>query len=76
MHTTKETSGFSQQNLPGDDSVGLAAKGNYLFDKVEPVLHHKSLPKGTKGSANIKQQNRNVGRVNIEDITYINIFFN
>lgn len=69
MHTTKETSGFSQQNLPGDDSVGLAAKGNYLFDKVEPVLHHKSLPKGTKGSANIKQQNRNVGRP--QDRTHI-----
>lgn len=30
--------------------------------KVERVLHHKSLPKGTKGSANTKQQIRNVGR--------------
>ncbi|KAH6830243.1 CRM family member 2 [Perilla frutescens var. hirtella] len=62
VHTTKETLGFSQQNLPRDDSVGPEAKGKYLFDKVEPGVHHKSLPKGTKDFASIKQQIGNVGR--------------
>lgn len=61
MHTPKEILVFSEQNLPRDDSVGLAAKSKYLFDKVEPELHHKSLPKGTKDFASIKQQVGNVG---------------
>lgn len=59
VHTANATLDFSPPNLLGDDSVGPAAKNNYLFEKVEPELHHKSSPKGTRGFA--------VGRVNSED---------
>ncbi|KAG6383942.1 hypothetical protein SASPL_156274 [Salvia splendens] len=45
VHAANVTLDFSPPNVLGDDSVGPAAKRNYLFEKVEPELHHKSSPK-------------------------------
>lgn len=63
---TKETLESSQQNLVEDESIRPAVKVNYLFETVEAELHPKSVPNGTDNSANTKQQNENVGRVNSE----------
>ncbi|XP_047960641.1 CRM-domain containing factor CFM2, chloroplastic [Salvia hispanica] len=58
VDTANVTLDFSPPNLLGDDSVGPAAKNNYLFEKVEPELHHKSSPKGTIGFAVGRPQDR------------------
>ncbi|KAL1538610.1 CRM-domain containing factor CFM2, chloroplastic [Salvia divinorum] len=58
VHTANVTLDFSPPNLQGDDSVGPPAKNKYLFEKVEPELHHKSSPKGTRGFAVGRPQDR------------------